>query len=133
MSIEKDLKDNTAALKANTAAIESLIQFKAGQAAIESIGAPVATQPAPPVVPVQPEIATPPPVAPPTQPAVAPAPAAAMSAEELNAAILVEFKRLNGDRTKIDAVMTSMSIAGITNATPEQYQPLLDAIRAIQS
>ncbi|MCP4967547.1 MAG: hypothetical protein GY926_20225 [bacterium] len=54
-----------------------------------------------------------------------------MSLEDLNAAMIVEFQRI-GSREPIDNVMqTQFGVTGVTTLPAEQYQPLLDAVRAI--
>ena len=85
---------------------------------------PVAEQPAP----------TPPAPQAPAQPAAAPqapaAPAAAMTPEELNNALIVEFQRL-GSRDAIDAAIRELGATTITDLPAEQYQPLLAKVQAI--
>jgi len=60
------------------------------------------------------------------------APAVAFTAEEMNAAIVAEFKRI-GAREPIDAVMTAMGINGVNECPAEKQQELIAAIKAIQS
>ena len=115
---------------------------------------PVAPAPAAPAVAVatpatvEPAAAPAPvaPVAPPAPPAppVAPAPAAAsavespakpetkvMTAVDLNAALVEEFQRL-GAREGILAEMAKMGAKSVNDLEPEQYQDLLDAVRALK-
>lgn len=91
--------------------------------------APVAEQPAP-TAPAAPQAPSAPvaPAAPaaPAQPAAAPA----MTPEELNNALVVEFQRLGG-REKIDAAIREFGAATITDLPAEQYQPLLAKVQAI--
>ena len=60
------------------------------------------------------------------------APVAAITADELNAGLIAEFKRL-GDRQLISNVMAAapFNAVGITDLTAEQYAPLLAAVKAI--
>lgn len=134
MVIEKDLKDNTAALKANTEILQKLYDLKTDNV---TPAAPVAA-PAQPAAPV-PATMSPPTAqtAPAAQPA-APAPVAApadvstlKSDEEMNNILITEFKRLGG-REKIDDVMTSMGVTGVTGLTAEVQQQLITAVQAIQ-
>ena len=66
----------------------------------------------------------------PTPPAPGKPAAPALSTEELNAALVEEFTRL-GSREGIDKVMAEMGVASINDLAAEQYQPLLDAVRAL--
>lgn len=55
-----------------------------------------------------------------------------MSTEELNAALVEEFKRLGNSREPIDKVMLEkFNTQSIKNIKPEQYGELLAAVRAI--
>lgn len=94
---------------------------------------PVAEQPAPtppaapqapaaPAAPAQPATA---PVAP-----AAPAAAPAMTPEELNNALVVEFQRLSG-RDQIDAAIRELGATTITDLPAEHYQSLLAKVQAI--
>ena len=53
-----------------------------------------------------------------------------MTAEELNAALVAEFNRLQ-DRAPIDAVMKELGVASIHDLKPEQYDTLLTKVRAL--
>lgn len=55
-----------------------------------------------------------------------------MSADDLNAALVEEFKRL-GSREPIDKVLRSepFQVQSIIDLHPEQYQSVLDAVRAV--
>lgn len=81
---------------------------------------PPPAQPSPVVTP-QPAAVTPPPPAP-EQPA--------MTAVELNAALVEEYNRL-GSRDPIVAAMKSMNAASINDLKPEQYAELLSKVRAL--
>lgn len=80
-----------------------------------------------PPPPATTEDKAPPPPPPAADPVVAP-----MTPEELNALLVTEFKRLGG-REPIAAVMGAapFSADSITALAPEQYQPLIDAVRAL--
>lgn len=55
-----------------------------------------------------------------------------MTMEELNAALVEEFKRLGGNRAPIDKVLNEQfQTQSVRNLKPSQYQGLLDAVRAI--
>jgi hypothetical protein len=54
-----------------------------------------------------------------------------MSPEELNTALLVEFKRLGGDRSKIDLALADFGVTGVQQLAAAQYQPLITAVRAL--
>jgi len=60
----------------------------------------------------------------------APAPAPAMTPEELNAKLVIEFKRL-GKRDAIDTALAEFGVAGVTSLTVDQYQPLLTKVQSI--
>jgi hypothetical protein len=88
--------------------------------------APAAPAPAAPPTPVAP--VTPPPVQPaPTT--VAPAPVVNMTAEALNAALIVEYQRLKS-RDPIIAALAEMKATAISEIKPEQYAELLAKVRA---
>tara|TARA_R110000823_G_scaffold241850_7_gene366464 strand:+ start:2593 stop:2961 length:369 start_codon:yes stop_codon:yes gene_type:complete len=85
-----------------------------------------APKPVAPTAPVPPaKVATP-------TPPSAPAPVAeAMTPTDLNTALLAELARLGNDRAHIDAAMGTFGVTSITQLTPDQYQPLIDAVKAI--
>jgi len=91
---------------------------------------PVVTKPKAPVPPA-PVAEKPVPPAPKAAPVAPPAPAATMTPEELNAALVVEYKRL-GSRDAIDNAMAELGVTSVTALLPEQYQPLLDSVKSIQ-
>tara|TARA_R110000787_G_C13443394_1_gene446729 strand:+ start:6009 stop:6404 length:396 start_codon:yes stop_codon:yes gene_type:complete len=62
---------------------------------------------------------------------VAVPPAEAMTPTDLNTALLAELARLGNDRAHIDAAMGTFGVTSITQLTPDQYQPLIDAVKAI--
>jgi len=139
MSIESNLKTLAENSTRIADALEGILNKMnhIGQAT-----APVAEAPAAPAqpaaAPTPPVAEQPAPTAPqaPAQPAAAPqapaAPAAtpAMTPEELNNALVVEFQRLGG-RDAIDAVIREFGAATITDLPAEQYQPLLAKVQAI--
>ena len=135
MSIEKDLKRIADALKANTEMLQKLYDLKAGNAPVAAPAVAPPIQPVATPVPTSPVNAAPVPVATPTQPTiaptVAPAPVTVMSAEEMNAALVAEFKRLGG-REQIDATLTSFGITSVNDCPAEKQQEVLTAIRALQ-
>jgi len=143
MAIEKDLKDNTAALNANTEILQKLYDLKAGVAEVSVVTpamAGITATPAPvvsPVVAAQTPHVTPAPVAAPVlteAPAPAPvaAPAVALSTEEMNNLLVSEFKRI-GDRTPIDAAMNSLGVISVTDLPADKQQSLIAAVAAIPS
>lgn len=87
--------------------------------------APVAEPPAP--VEQPPEPAHPAPDSPPAGVMKAPA----MTAQELNGALVVEFRRL-GSREGIDKAMADMGVTSVNDLAPTQYQQLLDIVKAFQ-
>lgn len=56
---------------------------------------------------------------------------AAMTPEELNSKLVVEFKRL-GSREGIDNAMAELGVTSVNDLTPAQYQPLLTKVQSIQ-
>jgi hypothetical protein len=68
----------------------------------------------------------------PTPPAQTTAPAAptAMTPEEMNNALVAEFKRI-GDRAPIDAAMQQLGVTSVANLTAEQQHQLIATVRAI--
>lgn len=84
---------------------------------------PVVTPTPPPVAPAAPVVVTPP-----APKVVTPPPA--MTPEELNAALGVEFGRLGG-REPIDAAMRDMGVSSIHDLQPEQFTVLLDKVKAL--
>jgi hypothetical protein len=53
-----------------------------------------------------------------------------MSAEQLNAALMIEFRRLGG-RDGIDAVLKSFGVTGVASLQPAQYGDVLAQVRAL--
>lgn len=134
MSLENNVKRIADALEALVKAQGAIVTPSDNTSVVNATPAqtvapaPAPVQPAAPVAPVQ--TAAP---AAPVQPAAVAQPAAtgAMTAEQLNAAFMVEFKRL-GAREPIDAVLTQYGVSGVQQLTPEQHQPVLAAVRALQ-
>ena len=62
--------------------------------------------------------------------ATPPPPAASMTPEQLNAALVEQFKRL-GSREPIDAVLRDHGVQSITDLDPTQYQSVIDAVKAV--
>jgi len=91
------------------------------------IAPPNATPAAAPAAPQKPEAVSDTPEPKPVAPA---APVPSMTPEELNEAMIVEFRRL-GKRDPIDTVLAQFGVSGVTQLEPAQYQPVLDAIKAI--
>ena len=81
--------------------------------------APVVEKPAPAPTPA------PKPAAP------APTPAATMTPEELNNALVVEFRRL-GSREAIDNAMDELGVTSVNDLKPEQYNVLLTKVQGIK-
>lgn len=98
------------------------VQSESASEANPPAGAAAAVNTAQPVAAPQPA---------PAQPAApAAAPVTALTAEEMNAALVAEFNRI-GDRAPIDAVMQGMGITGVAELPAEKQQELLTAVRAI--
>ena len=113
MSIENNLKHIADALEKIAGSTEA--------------PAPAAPAPAPAPAPAAPAPAAPAPAAPAAHPAH---PAAAMTVEQLNEALVVEFRRL-GSREPIDNAMAQFGVTSVNALQPVQYQPLLDVVKAI--
>ena len=140
MPIEKDLKDNTAALKANTEMLQKLYDLKAGTP-VPVAAAPVAAQPvAVPIPAAEVAVAQPVPAAP--IPAITAAPVATAapvvaqpapvaSVKEMNTILVSEFKRI-GSREPIDAAMISLGVNGVAELPADKQQELIAKIAAIQ-
>lgn len=148
MSIEKLITDHIEATKQLDASVRALTaalsqtdapapkpQAPPAPAAVTT-STPVTPAPVaevPPTPPAQPATAAPTaPVAPAT-PAAAPATPTqpvAMTPEELNNALVVEFQRLGG-REGIDNVMRELGATSVTDLPVEHYQTLLDKVRAL--
>ena len=100
-------------------------------ASTQATTAPVAeVPPSPPAQQATPAPTTTPPVNTPAAAATAPTPPAAMTPEELNYALVVEFQRLGG-RDAIDAALREFGATTITDLPAEQYQSLLAKVQAI--
>lgn len=145
MPIEKDLKDNTAALNANTAILQKLYDIKTtGAAIVAPTTATKVVKPTPaPVAPMSSPTVAPAPMAPAPAPAAVAQPAAvaaapvqqslvALSPEQMNEALVAEFQRV-GDRTPIDAAMTALGVTSVNDLPADKQQELLAAVRAIPS
>lgn len=128
-------------------------------AAKQDVAVPPAPKPeaaapsAPPVNPAasqQTEVAAPPAPTPSTsaEPAVAPVPPKtsappqavpsaptqsqpSMTAAELNKLLVKEYERLGNDRAPIDTAMREMGVQSVNDLKADQYQQLLDKVRAI--
>jgi hypothetical protein len=53
-----------------------------------------------------------------------------IAAGELNKALVVEFRRL-GSRDGIDQAMAEFGVTSVNDLKPEQFQQLLDKVKAI--
>jgi len=82
-----------------------------------------------PVAPPAPEVKAAPVAPAPVQPAPTPVAPVAMTAEELNAALVKEYQRLKS-RDPIIAAMSEMGATAISELKPEQYADLLAKVRA---
>lgn len=127
MSLENEIKKNTAAIVALTEAL-----LKGASITPEEVTpappAPPKVEDAPPTPPKQEEAPAPPtPPAPPAPPEQA---GPAMTAEELNAAVVIEFQRL-GTREPIDKVLTEMGATGISTLPAERYAEFLDKVKVL--
>lgn len=86
--------------------------------------APVASAPATPPPPAAPAAQTT------TAEVAAPPVEAPMTGEQLNEALVAEFNRL-GSRDGIDAEIKKLGAQGINDLSPEQYAPLVAAVKAL--
>lgn len=93
--------------------------------------APVVEAPTAPVVPVPPAPVAEKPISPTPVPTAPAAPVATMTPEELNSALVIEFKRL-GSRDAIDNAMAELGVTSVNDLSPDQYQPLLAKVQGIQ-
>ena len=126
MSLESVLKNLTDAINANTEATKAMIAGgtnPAPPAKLTNVAG--VNQPAPekPAAPPAPE-----------KPAAPPAPEkpdAIITPEELNAALVEEFNRL-GNREGIDAELKKLGVTGVSDLPANQYQTLIDAVKALQ-
>ena len=134
MSIENNLKriaDALEALVAQKAGVDvkvnEVVQQVAPAPVAEKPAAPAPQQPVAPQAPVPPAPVAEKPVAP-----QAPAPAApSMTPEELNNALVVEFRRL-GSREAIDQAMAELGVTSVNDLKPEQYNVLLTKVQGIK-
>jgi len=144
MSLENNIKRMVDALEVIAKCISN------PQVEIPAQPAAVAPQPVAPVVQEVNPAPTSQPVAPPVQPVtpVAPVPITSgtsapgqsayfvpvvttMTPEEMNAALVAEFKRLGG-RDPIDQAMTQFGVTSVADLSGEMQQKLLATVRAIQ-
>jgi hypothetical protein len=95
----------------------------AGDFPEQTMESPV-TKPVPVPAPVEKKVVVPAP-APATEPVVQ------MTLPELDAALLVEYNRLNKDRTFIDGVIKGYGVNTATELAPADYQAVLDAVKAL--
>lgn len=138
MSIENNLKRIADALEALVAQkaganvkVNEVVQQVAPAPVAEK---PVAPAPQQPVAPQAPAPVPPAPVAekPVAEKPVAPAPVApSMTPEELNNALVVEFRRL-GSREAIDQAMAELGVTSVNDLKPEQYNVLLTKVQGIK-
>ena len=138
MSIENNLKriaDALEALVAQKVAQKAGADVKVNEVVQQVAPAPVAEKPVAPQQPVAPQAPAPVPPAPVAEKPVAPqapAPAApSMTPEELNNALVVEFRRL-GSREAIDQAMAELGVTSVNDLKPEQYNVLLTKVQGIK-
>lgn len=133
MSIENNIKRIADALEALVqlqtagANVTPVVETPATPKPVEAVAAPT---PSPTVTP-DPVVA--PTTAPDVAPVVSPTPTpAAITVEQLNAALVVEFKRLGG-REGIDTAIAALNGGNksVTTLPPAQYQALIDAVKAL--
>lgn len=149
MSIENDLKRIADSLEKVARLMEGACEQSAKEpattASSEVSGTPVAPPAPPKSEATGPAVSAPTPPAPPTQgasetvpttPPAPPAPATDVPAistpEELNAALVEQFKRL-GSRDPIDQIMRAEPFCaqGLGDLTVEQYGPLIEAVKKV--
>ena len=136
MSIENNLKRIADALEALVAQ-KAGANVKVNEVVQQVAPAPVAEKPVAPAPqqPVAPQAPAPVPPAPVAEKPVAPqapAPTApSMTPEELNNALVVEFRRL-GSREAIDQAMAELGVTSVNDLKPEQYTVLLTKVQGIK-
>jgi pyruvate/2-oxoglutarate dehydrogenase complex dihydrolipoamide acyltransferase (E2) component len=141
MSIENNLERIASALESIANSVAPVGDpIPVGEPLAQRVWAPRETAPvAEPVAepaPAPAPVAEPAP-APVAEPAPAPVaepvaePVAAMTVEELNTALVAEFKRLGG-REGIDAEIAKLGASSISEVDASQYAGLLNAVKAIQ-
>ena len=138
MSIENNLKRIADALEALVAQ-KAGADVKVNEVVQQVAPAPVAEKPVAPAPqqPVAPQAPAPAPQAPVAEKPVAPAPQApapvapSMTPEELNNALVVEFRRL-GSREAIDNAMAELGVTSVNDLKPEQYNVLLTKVQGIK-
>lgn len=123
MSIENNLKRIADALEALVAQ-KAGANVKVNEVVQQVAPAPVAEKPVAPAPPA--------PVPPaPVPPAPVPPAAPSMTPEELNNALVVEFRRL-GSREAIDQAMAELGVTSVKDLKPEQYNVLLTKVQGIK-
>lgn len=147
MSIENNLKRIADALEAIASKLDGVpapkpeTQGTVGTTTTESVAAPVPAPKADPAPPSAPSATAPSapetPAVPPVQQAVPTAPTApvvapTMTVEELNGLLVAEYQRLGEDRGPIDEALRAHGVDSVLNLKPEQYQSVLDQVRAVQ-
>jgi hypothetical protein len=139
MSLENELKKNTTALEAMTAALlasqsgtyktpegDNASMVQVSLAAPAPAPAPAAPAPLAPGAPVTAAVGST------ATPITAPA-AVLMTPEEFNTALVAEMTRINQGRTPIDAVMGQMGITSVVGLTAEQQATLMTTVKAISA
>lgn len=124
MSLETSFERIAVALETIAASLSAApVADKPKKAAKEVPPAPPATVATPPAPPAA--VVTPPPPPAPVETVTH------MTAQELNAQLVVEFNRLGG-RTQIDRIMVEkFGAAGLTSIPESRYSELLEAVRAV--
>jgi len=135
MSLESVLKNLTDAINANTEATKAMIAGGTNPAPpakltnVAGVNQPAPEKPAAPPAPEKP--AAPPAPEKPDAPPAPEKPDAIITPEELNAALVEEFNRL-GNREGIDAELKKLGVTGVSDLPANQYQTLIDAVKALQ-
>ena len=116
-------------------ALEDLVKvmIATAEAPTDSVKKPAAANPAVPAPPATPASApshVPSPPAAPATTAVGAVPAANLTPEDVNEILLAEVARLGGPDAVI-AVLKDFNVTSITQLPVEQYQSLIDTVKAL--
>ena len=136
MSLESKIEALTAAVLANTAALQQMVPAPADPVAVPPPAAPAAPAPVAPPVAEATIPPTPPMPAPPTFAAPAPAPAGApfTDAKGLVEYAMESYKALGPEKgAGIQNVLVAMGVGAINEVKPEQYATFFAAVEALKA
>jgi len=118
--LETEIKKLTAAIEANTAAL-NIVSGNATTPAPDPAPAPPAQQEAAPAPPAQ------------EAPAASAETVPVMTMDELNKALGEQFARLGNDRGPIDKALKEFGVDSIANLPAESYRLLLAKVEAVNA